>query len=342
MSKLPVVFNKAVDEWFDFLFRSSHIARSGLTREEQLALTRLVRNTLNQLYCFVMGANLGKEVPFLGIKKKLKSKSAHKYRYSPEFVRDVRAAANMLSGDHPLREELLFLTDEVKDAVDLLFMGNLRLLKRLVLSIIAKKPQAATETLFAEAHYALLCAIYSYSPYKGIALTTYISWWVKSMVGTYLDREKLKSSSPPPEWFDKMSSVFSKRTYKQLLATKKQPSPELLEEVLGIWPGSFFSMLKETISVKSLATPTEIETELQERIPGEFPEYEEDLDKERLRVILQELPDIDRKIVFMRFGFGGRERSLQEIAEELGMSKVAVHKRLAKVMEKLRDAFRSS
>ncbi len=64
---------------------------------------------------------------------------------------------------------------------------------------------------------------------------------------------------------------------------------------------------------------------------------ESSVEKELLREALKKLPDRERKIMFMRFGLGGREEMTQkDVADKLGISQSYISRLEKKIIERLK------
>ena len=67
---------------------------------------------------------------------------------------------------------------------------------------------------------------------------------------------------------------------------------------------------------------------------------EDDVDLHLLRQALKQLPDRERRIIYMRFGLEGRQELTQkEVAQKMGISQSYISRLEKRIMEKLRKEF---
>ncbi len=334
-SSIPVVFNKDVDEYLDPLLRQAEKVK--LPRGRDKLYLRIVHLTARQVICYLerfsKAYGLGKyEKDFAGV---LEGRA----KFHPKLFTRIGKYLDTLPETGEVLEAK-FLLSEMQAIVDVLVLHYIRLLKRLLLMVISKNRSQVSEQVLSEGIWALIGAIYNYNPFSGISITTYVSWWVKSMVGNVLDKERRAKLAPEPSWFRRLTAIFGRQSYKKLLRSGKQPTPEVLEEVLGIWPGNFFSSAMEGIDLLSLQDKTaleDIDVEQTVADPVDFTSLTEvGIDQERLLLALNKLPKNQLKAVKLRFGIGCREHSFSAIAKRLKISKSTAHEWVTAALKTLR------
>ena len=333
---IPVVFNRDVDEYLDPLLKKAD--KNRLPKGKDKLYLRIVHLTAKQIICYLERFKniygLGKyEKDFAGI---LEGRA----KFHPKLFTKIGKYLETL----PKTDEVLeaqFLLSEMQAIVDVLVLHYIRLLKRLLLMVISKNRSQVSEQVLSEGIWALIGAIYNYNPFSGISITTYVSWWVKSMVGNVLDKERRAKLAPEPPWFKRLTAIFGKQSYRKLIRSGKQPTPELLEEILGVWPGNFFSLAKESVDLHSLYDKTaleDIDVEQTVADPVDFTNLTETgIDKERLLSAINKLPKNQLKALKLRFGLGCKEHSFSAIAKRLKISKSTAYEWVEAALKTLKE-----
>ena len=334
--RLPIIFNKEVDEYFAPLLKQA--AERPIKKEYEEIYLRLVHTTANQVACYAN--RFGKKYGFKGFEKEFSRFTGERSRYHPHFFTLIKKYLMVLPDTEEV-EEARFLLAELQGVIEALVLHYMVLLKRLLLMVLSKNRSQVSETVLSESIWALLGALYNYNPSKGVAITTYISWWVKSMVGAVLDRERRAGLAPEPAWFERLTSLFGKKMFRKLLQLNRQPSPEVLEEVLGVWPGNFFSLATERLEKVSLYDRTsleDIDVEQQVADPNDFTTFAElGVDKQKLLQAIQKLPRNQFEVLRLRFGLGCKEHSYAAIAKKMKISKSTAYEWVEAALNTLRE-----
>ena len=330
----PIVYNTQLNEYFDPLIAK---APEDIPTKEKQALFRLINDCIRQIVCYLTDALdfLPDTAEANEIKSILTNHVNRRTTYSPRFIKLVSIVAT--DSKFHNRDEVLYLVREVKEAADFVLLISLRLVKRLVGLMVSKSIGSVDEALLAEAVWAALWATYSYDPSRGIAFSTFVAWWVKSMVGALLDKKKHASVLPKPDWFSRMNVVFGRTTYKRLYSLGRQPTAEDFEKVTGVWPGSFFTSLSEEVSTVSLQDKLVVSEDELEQVVGEEEDYEGMLDRDKILMLLSKLPELERQVVETYFGFDGNgEKAFAAVARKLKISKSLAHKLFQQALTRLR------
>ena len=212
--------------------------------------------------------------------------------------------------------------------------------------MLAKNPSRIDDNVISEGLWALIYSIYCYNPYKGIELSTYIAWWIKSLAGAVLDKKRYASQAQELPWFPYYGSIFGKRSYKKVLLLKEEPELSDLEVIIGEKLSDYFHSLTEKPEVVSMADQTVLETEIESTVPDPKTIEDDYMDEdiytseysELISRLFSDLDDIEQKIIRLHFGFeDGNSYSTYEIAKKIGKSPELVRKKLNFLLEYMRD-----
>jgi RNA polymerase sigma factor (sigma-70 family) len=197
--------------------------------------------------------------------------------------------------------------------------------------------------LMQEGVVGLLRALRRYDPDLGTPFWAYASWWVRQAM------QQLVSELTGP-------MVLSDRAARQLARVKNawsrhsqthrtEPTASDLAASTGLSRSQVESLMAAGRRPRGLEQPVRIDGESAGAIgdaladPTSEYAYErvpEALAATELPMMLATLSDRERKILRRRFGFDGREQSLRELGEGLGLSAERVRQVEAEALDKLR------
>lgn len=220
--------------------------------------------------------------------------------------------------------------------------GNLRL----VVNIAKKYARAGVpfQDLVQEGNLGLMRAVDKYDYKRGFKLSTYASWWIWQAV-TRVIQNQAQTIRIPVHMEAMINEVA--RAYRGLMrAEGRPPTPEEVAARAGI-PKERVTFALEVMERKytvSLESPIgDGDASLKDfiedrRIPS--PEnvlIQKNLAEHTLSV-LSTLTPREEKILRKRFGIGdNEEHTLQEVGEELGITRERIRQIQVKTLEKLRD-----
>jgi RNA polymerase primary sigma factor len=228
------------------------------------------------------------------------------------------------------------------DAKQRMIEANLRL----VISI-AKRYRCksmAFEDLVQEGIIGLMAAVTRYDPQKGYRFSTYATHWIRQAIGRAIDNQgrmiRLPSHvSDAVRKLERCRMVLSRRL-------GRQPTVEELAEEAKL-PAKKVSVLlqsaQEPLSLDALLGEGE-ETPLGDLLLDlQAPDPENSTirarNREALEDILQVLRPRERRVIEKRFGFtDGRVYSLQEVGDQLKMSREGVRQIEVRALKKLKQA----
>lgn len=230
--------------------------------------------------------------------------------------------------------------EEGEGARQRLIRSNLRL----VISI-AKRYRGQGLTfldLIQEGNVGLMRAVEKFDYRQGNKLSTYATWWIRQAITRALSYQS-RTIRLPVHMGERLRRVrqVSGQLEREL---GRKPEPEEIAQLLDLSLEQMERVLRAPTHTISLEKPVGEDGENQ---LGEFIEDEEIpppvdliLDEElheQLQEVLWKLPSRERRIVDLRFGLSdGDPRTLQEIAEEFGLSRERIRQIEGEVLRKLR------
>ncbi len=252
-----------------------------------------------------------------------------------------RAQMRLDQGAPPEERHILARqVEEGEAARQRLIRSNLRL----VISI-AKRYRGQGLTfldLIQEGNVGLMRAVDKFDYLQGNRFSTYATWWIRQAITRALSYQS-RTIRLPVHMGERLRRVrqVSGQLEREL---GRKPEPEEIAQLLDLSPEQMERVLRAPTHTISLEKPVGEDGENQ---LGEFIEDEEIpppvdliLDEElheQLQEVLWKLPSRERRIIDLRFGLSdGDPRTLQEIAEEFGLSRERIRQIEGEVLRKLR------
>jgi RNA polymerase primary sigma factor len=241
-------------------------------------------------------------------------------------------------------DELIKLYKKYEYARNKLAEGNVRL----VISEAKRYMNRGLDfgDLVQEGNLGLLKAIDKYDYKKGFKFSTYATWWIRQAI-TRAVADHSRTIRIPIHMIETITKI--NRAQKALLQEKgRQPSIEEIAEYLEM-PISrvekALSVAKEPLSMDK-PIGSDGDTSLGEIIYDESTlSAEEELKiqslRERLNMALKMLSPRERKVIELRFGLDGKKpRTLEEVAQEMNLTRERVRQLEVQALEKLRNPIR--
>jgi len=206
------------------------------------------------------------------------------------------------------------------------------------------------EDLLQEGNIGLDTAIERFDPGRGTRLSTLAVHWVRHQIGRAV-ANKSRNVRIPVHVGQQLHRIL--RLQGQIVAqTGRAPTPAELAEQLSIplaevqeLVGRSFGTvsLDETLGADGDATRLEMLHDADARSPAAA--VEEESSANALAALLTELPAREREVIERRFGLGGHsgdgEQTLQEIGDELRVTRERARQLVVRAIKKLRAAARA-
>ena len=281
---------------------------------------------------------------------------------SDEDSEDLPYEAGIAAADDPVRIYLkdigrvpLLTAEEEADLAERIAQGDSEARKRfleanlrLVVSIAKKYINRGLpfSDLIEEGNFGLIKAVEKFDHTRGFRFSTCATWWIRQAI-TRAIADQARTIRIPVHMVETITKI--KRASSQLLHQNgKTPTPEEIAEELEMPVEKVREVMRIAQDPVSLEKPIgdEDESHLVDFIPDEAPSPEEmaflNLLKKQLGEVLSTLTEREEKVLSLRFGFeDGVVRTLEEVGEELNVTRERVRQIEAKALRKLMHPNRS-
>ena len=246
------------------------------------------------------------------------------------YVEEVALAKRVEKGDKKARERLI-------DA-------NLRL----VVSIAKKYVNRGLTLLdlIEEGNIGLMRAVMKYDWRRGFKFSTYATWWIRQAI-TRAIPDQARTIRIPVHMVETINK-FNRLSRKLMQELGREPTPEEVAMEMGVSVEKAREIIKVSQEPASLEAPVGEEEDsrlgdfIQDASASPTDQATHALLKDHIKEVLETLSPREAKVLEYRFGLeDGKQRTLEEVGKEFGVTRERIRQIEAKAIRKLRHPTRS-
>ncbi len=261
--------------------------------------------------------------------------------YATELLRSFNEDGIPLNGYTV--KELEFVAKDGSRAKDHMLEANLRLVMSIAKRYVRHGAHMQFLDLIQEGNIGMVRAVEKFNYKRGYKFSTYATWWIRQAITRAIGDQARTIRIPlhMVENLNRMSTVQRALTH----SLGHEPSDLELAEALDIDEKTLAKWLSYEREPVSLDTPVGDD---KESSLGNFVSDDDAVDPEeaagyqlqaaQIAEALNILTGREQLVMRYRLGFYGREYSLQEIAQELELSRERIRQIETKAKDKLRDS----